>query len=70
MPIQPRLSATPAVEAVLRGAMAKKSVGEFTEAAVQKCFVKGWVQFEGDAGETLALTGTGRKACEALGYTT
>lgn len=68
MPVQPRLSATPAVEAVLRGAMAKKSVKEFTEDAVKKCFVKGWIQFEGDEGETLALTGTGRKACEALGY--
>lgn len=68
MPVT-RIFATPAVEAVLRGAMTKKPVGDFTEQAVQKCFVKGWIQFEGDEGETLALTGTGRKACEVLGYT-
>lgn len=66
---QSRLFATPAVEAVLRGAMAKEPAGGFTQEAVKKCHVKGWIQFEGEDGETLALTGTGRKACETLGYT-
>lgn len=63
-----KLTTSPAVEAVLRGAMAKEPVENFTREALQKCSIKGWIQFEGNDGELLALTINGRKACEALGF--
>lgn len=62
-----RLSITPACEAVLQGALTGAPVADYTDIAVSKCYTKGWIQFEGDAGEKLALTANGRKACELVG---
>lgn len=62
-----RLTITPACDAVLRAAMVKGPAGDHPKEALQKCSIHGWIQFEGDDGETLALTGEGRKACEKVG---
>jgi hypothetical protein len=55
------------VQAVLEGALHKSKVTDYTEAALKKCNVKGWIQYEGEDGETLGLTGTGKEICHRLG---
>lgn len=64
---QGKLFISAEAKAVLEGAKQKAKVTDFTEAGVKKCTARGWIQFEGEDGETLGLTQTGRDVCERLG---
>lgn len=65
---QGRLFIAADVQGVLEGAIHKGNVTDYGELALRKCTVKGWIQFEGEDGETLGLTASGKDVCERFGF--
>lgn len=51
---------------VLLAARDGKPHAELNKAAVEKCFVRGWIQYDGEQGELLGLTTGGKEACQKL----